>query len=69
MKQKTIYVEINIASDIETLWEYTQNPHLHKEWDLRFSDITYLHRLPDEPQRFLYETRIGFGLKVSGTGE
>ncbi|AFZ90885.1 hypothetical protein P9G40_15625 [Bacillus velezensis] len=69
MKQKPIYVEINIASDIETLWEYTQNPHLHKEWDLRFSDITYLHRLPDEPQRFLYETRIGFGLKVSGTGE
>lgn len=42
MKQKPIYVEINIASDIETLWEYTQNPHLHKEWDLRFSDITYL---------------------------
>ncbi|QBG56292.1 membrane protein [Bacillus amyloliquefaciens] len=69
MKQKPIYVEINIASDIETLWEYTQNPMLHKEWDLRFSDITYLHRLPGEPQRFLYETRIGFGLKVSGTGE
>ena len=36
MKQKPIYVEINIASDIETLWEYTQTPHLHKEWDLRF---------------------------------
>ncbi|MES5395435.1 hypothetical protein ABU952_04790 [Bacillus amyloliquefaciens] len=69
MKQKPIYVEINIASDIETLWEYTQNPLLHKEWDLRFSDITYLHRLAGEPQRFLYETRIGFGLKVSGTGE
>ncbi|AEB23775.1 hypothetical protein BUN12_1102 [Bacillus amyloliquefaciens] len=51
MKQKPIYVEINIASDIETLWEYTQNPLLHKEWDLRFSDITYLHRLPGEPQR------------------
>lgn len=69
MKQKPIYVEINIASDIETLWEYTQNPVLHKEWDLRFSDITYLHKLPDEPQRFLYETRIGFGLKVSVMGE
>lgn len=24
MKQKPIYVEIYIASDIETLWEYTQ---------------------------------------------
>ncbi|MBT2575144.1 hypothetical protein J7E26_14495 [Bacillus sp. ISL-51] len=69
MKQEPIYVEIDITSDLNTLWEYTQNPALHKEWDLRFSDITYLHRKPNEPQKFLYETRIGFGLKVSGTGE
>lgn len=42
---------------------------MHKEWDLRFSNITYLHKRPYEKQKFLYETRIGFGLKVSGTGE
>ncbi|MCY8499372.1 hypothetical protein MOD12_18845, partial [Bacillus atrophaeus] len=42
MKQAPIYVEIQIESDVERLWEYTQNPSLHKEWDLRFSDITYL---------------------------
>ncbi|WP_413287313.1 hypothetical protein [Bacillus mojavensis] len=69
MKQKPIYVEIEMTSDLDKLWEYTQNPSLHKEWDLRFSDITYLDRGVNEPQRFLYETRIGFGLKVSGAGE
>lgn len=60
MKQAPIYVEIQIESDVERLWEYTQNPSLHKEWDLRFSDITYLHKKENEPQAFLYETRIGF---------
>ncbi|MGM0859838.1 MAG: hypothetical protein ACQEWH_03755 [Bacillota bacterium] len=69
MKQAPIYVEIQIESDVERLWEYTQNPSLHKEWDLRFSDITYLHKKENEPQAFLYETRIGFGLKITGTGE
>ncbi|MCY8892100.1 hypothetical protein MOD50_02435 [Bacillus spizizenii] len=69
MKQKPIYVEIEMRSDLDKLWAYTQNPSLHKEWDLRFSNITYLHRQPYEKQKFLYETRIGFGLKVSGTGE
>ncbi|MFB4366285.1 hypothetical protein [Bacillus sp. LR_6] len=69
MRQKPIYVEIEMKSDLDTLWEYTQNPSLHKEWDLRFSNITYLNRQPCEKQKFLYETRVGFGLKVSGTGE
>ncbi len=41
MRQKPIYVEIEMKSDLDTLWEYTQNPSLHKEWDLRFSNITY----------------------------
>jgi hypothetical protein len=43
---------------------------LHQRWDLRFTEIQYLPR-PDEaqPQRFLYATRIGFGLKIGGEGE
>ncbi|MDM5301946.1 hypothetical protein QUF44_10125 [Bacillus subtilis] len=69
MRQKPIYVEIEMRSDLDTLWEYTQTPALHKEWDLRFSNITYLPKQQYEKQKFLYETRIGFGLKVSGTGE
>lgn len=48
MRQKPIYVEIEMKSDLDTLWEYTQNPSLHKEWDLRFSNITYLNSQPCE---------------------
>jgi uncharacterized membrane protein YphA (DoxX/SURF4 family) len=45
-------------------------PDLHRRWDLRFTDIKYLPR-PDmtQPQRFLYATRIGFGLWIQGEGE
>jgi hypothetical protein len=70
MAIKPIYVELDIAADMEVLWEHTQNPRLHQQWDLRFTEIRYLPReTPEEPQRFLYRTRIGFGLDISGTGE
>jgi hypothetical protein len=64
-----IYVEIPIRASIAELWEKTQNPDLHQRWDLRFSQIEYLPRHGDEPQRFLYRTRIGFGLRIDGRGE
>lgn len=67
---KPIYVEIAIRAPLEDLWRLTQSPDLHRRWDLRFTRIAYLPRPdPAEPQRFLYETRIGFGLAVSGEGE
>jgi hypothetical protein len=70
MHHQPIYVEINIHAPIDDLWRSTQTPELHERWDLRFTSIEYLPR-PDEtePQRFLYTTRIGFGLKISGEGE
>jgi hypothetical protein len=64
-----IYVEIPIRASLEELWEKTQNPQLHQRWDLRFTQIEYLPRKGDEPQRFLYRTRVGFGLKIDGQGE
>jgi DoxX-like family len=64
-----IYVEIPIRASMDELWEKTQNPQLHQRWDLRFTQIEYLPRKGDEPQRFLYRTRIGFGLKIDGRGE
>lgn len=65
-----IYVEIPIRAPLEELWRHTQSPDLHQRWDLRFTRIAYLPRPdPATPQRFLYETRIGFGLGVSGEGE
>jgi uncharacterized membrane protein YphA (DoxX/SURF4 family) len=66
----SIYVETFIRSDLDDVWRLTQSPDLHERWDLRFSGISYLPR-PDplQPQRFLYETRIGFGAKIRGEGE
>jgi uncharacterized membrane protein YphA (DoxX/SURF4 family) len=65
-----IYVEILIHADMEQVWRLTQDPALHQRWDLRFTEIQYLPRPdPAEPQRFLYQTRIGFGLAIKGTGE
>jgi DoxX-like family len=65
-----IYVETNIDAPIDDLWAKTQIPELHKRWDLRFTDIENLTRENDsQVQQFLYSTRIGFGLKISGNGE
>ena len=70
MTDTGIYVEALIAAPLDRVWDLTQRPGLHQRWDLRFSEIRYLPRPdPAEPQRFLYETRIGFGLRVRGTGE
>ena len=66
----TIYVEIFIHADLDDVWRVTQTPELHTRWDLRFTDIRYLPRTdPSVPQRFLYETRLGFGLCIQGEGE
>jgi hypothetical protein len=69
-KSSGIYVEIEIEDELDHVWLLTQDPNLHQRWDLRFSRIQYLPR-PSlaEPQSFLYETRIAFGLSIKGTGE
>lgn len=65
-----IYVETLIRQPLQRIWQLTQDPVLHQRWDLRFTRIKYLPRAtPSEPQKFLYETRIGFGLAIKGTGE
>jgi hypothetical protein len=70
MKNPPIYVEARIRCPLDALWEHTQQPELHQQWDLRFTEIEYLPRpSAAEPQQFLYATRIGFGLGVAGRGE
>lgn len=64
-----IYVEIFIRGEMDDLWQKTQEPRIHQRWDLRFSEIEYLPRAAGEPQRFLYATRIGAGLRIEGAGE
>ncbi|MBC6972477.1 DoxX-like family protein [Bacillus sp. Xin] len=68
-RPKSIYVRAEMETSMEELWKYTQDPMLHTEWDVRFTEISYLERKEDEPQRFLYRTKIGFGLEIAGEGE
>ena len=66
MKRKPVYVETTIHAPIEKVWEYTQNPKLHEQWDLRFSTISLNEPQNEQPQSFLYEKHLGFGLSVTG---
>lgn len=69
-RQPGIYVEIFLRAPLNEVWRLTQEPAEHQRWDLRFTEIRYLPRLDEsEPQRFLYATRIGFGLVIHGSGE
>lgn len=63
-----LYIETRVRVDLETLWERTQEPDRHQRWDLRFTEIDYLPRAGDEPQRFRYATRVLPFLVVAGTG-
>ncbi|MFG2835014.1 hypothetical protein ACGFZH_05555 [Streptomyces zaomyceticus] len=63
-----LYVETRVRADLETLWEYTQEPASHQRWDLRFTEIAYLPRAEGEPQHFRYATRVLPFLVVAGTG-
>lgn len=69
MRNKPIYVEIEMKSDIDTIWSFTQQPELHEQWDLRFSSITYNEKLhKDDAQTFTYTTNLMPGIRVSGWG-
>lgn len=63
-----LYVETRIRTDMDTLWERTQDPARHQRWDLRFSEIDYLPRPAGEPQRFRYAVRVLPFLTLAGTG-
>lgn len=65
---KPIYVETIVQSEMEKIWEATQDPKQHEKWDLRFTSISYLPKEEGEPQRFSYKTKIGFGLQIEGWG-
>lgn len=70
MKRRPLYIETKIKCDLDLLWTHTQEPSTHQQWDLRFSKIKYLPKdNPTDSQKFLYSTKIGFGIKVNGIGE
>jgi hypothetical protein len=70
LKRRPLYIETKINCDFDTLWTNTQDPSIHQQWDLRFTEIEYLPKNdPTDPQKFLYSTKVGFGIKVDGIGE
>lgn len=70
MKRRPLYIETKIKCEFDTLWTNTQEPSIHQQWDLRFTEIKYLPKNdPTDPQKFLYSTKVGFGIKVNGIGE
>jgi hypothetical protein len=70
LKRRPLYIETKIKCDFDTLWTNTQEPSIHQQWDLRFTEIEYLPKNdPTDPQKFLYSTKVGFGIKVDGIGE
>lgn len=70
MRTPPIFVDIPVRASLADLWDKTQDPAAHVRWDLRFTTIRYLPRPnPEEPQRFAYEMRLGFGIRITGYGE
>ncbi|WP_353056610.1 DoxX-like family protein [Sporosarcina luteola] len=69
MKKKPIYVEIEIDSNIDNVWNASQDPDLHSQWDLRFSSITYLPKKDGEPQKFTYKRSVTPLFTVEGWGK
>ena len=65
---RRIYVEIEIATTMDRLWEATQDPRAHVCWDARFSEIALLPAEPEAPRRFRYVTQILPGLTIVGVG-
>ncbi|PIC67112.1 hypothetical protein CSV71_09430 [Sporosarcina sp. P21c] len=69
MKSKPIYVEIPIHAPLQRVWDASQDPELHAQWDLRFSSIYYVPKEEDQPQRFTYTRTVGPFITVEGWGE
>jgi len=64
MRPKALYVETVIRTDLDTLWQHTQDPALHQRWDLRFAEIS---PVDGHDGHFRYESRF-LGVTVVGVG-
>ncbi|MDQ7805713.1 hypothetical protein Q5425_18360 [Amycolatopsis sp. A133] len=64
MRPKPLYVETVIRTDLDTLWHHTQDPDLHRRWDLRFTEIS---PIDGHDGHFRYASRF-LGVTVDGVG-
>ncbi|WP_223881416.1 hypothetical protein [Nesterenkonia ebinurensis] len=63
-----IYVETLIRAPLEQLWEHTQDPAVHAQWDLRFGQIVPTGHDAAGQKHFRYATTVLPGVTVAGTG-
>ncbi|GAA2106866.1 hypothetical protein [Actinomadura alba] len=67
-RDRGIYVETLIRTDLAELWDRTQLPASHQRWDLRFHEIVYAPCAADGAQQFRYSVRPLPGLVIGGYG-
>jgi hypothetical protein len=68
-RARKIVVEAIIAAPVATVWERSQVPALHTEWDIRFNHIAYLDQTDDRGYHLMdYRTNIAVGVSIQGYG-
>ena len=69
MSNRKIVVEVFIKAPIHLVWERTQNPQKHLEWDIRFTTIRFINKDTNSRgfQNLEYKTRLG-PFEVAGIG-
>lgn len=68
-RERKIVVEAVIPGPAELVWHRSQDPVLHTEWDIRFTQIRYLSQQDARGYSLMeYRTDVAFGLEVKGLG-
>ena len=66
---RRITVEALVPAPVEEVWARSLDHGQHVRWDIRFDEIRPLERTDGRGFAELrYRTRLGFGLRVEGTG-
>jgi hypothetical protein len=66
---RKIVVEAVIPASVEVVWQRSQDPAQHVQWDIRFTRIDYLSESDERGYQLMdYRTAVAFGLEVKGIG-
>jgi hypothetical protein len=66
-KVRPVHVSVRLRTGVERLWEVTQDPDLHPEWDHRFTRIEMLEPRIETGTEMRYERDVG-GMTIRGFG-
>jgi hypothetical protein len=66
-RARQLYIETLIKTDMERVWQASQDPQEHVRWDLRFTRITPGPLDADGNRTFRYELQLP-GILLEGTG-